>query len=131
MDQGELKQEELLDGASEKVPKESPIDSEFPPKVSEERFGNETKSSERTPNHTLTIRQVAKIFEDNRITLTERTILNWCHKNKRGIFRLDSFFEPVEAKYYITLESVQQAITEVQTRLNIPLNPPVLVRLDP
>ena len=97
---------------------ETPLEgSEDAPKVSDERIGYETKSSEKTEHHTLSVRQTAKIFEQNRIPITERTILNRCHPNKRGEIRLDCYFGEVEAKYYITPQSVQEDIQKERSKV--------------
>ena len=98
-----LQQNMGLDGVAEEVLNEASEDSEQPSEsserssaVPEERFGHETKSRVRTEDHTLPVREVAKIFEERGLAVTERTVLNWCHPNKRdGSYRLDCFFDPV------------------------------------
>ena len=84
-----------------------------------ESFGNVPKPSERTANHVLTVRDVAKMFENKGVARTERSIINWCHPNRQGITRLDCYLEPNEGKYYITPISVERVIQEEQNKLKI------------
>jgi hypothetical protein len=65
--------------------------------------------SERTTEHTLTVHEVAKTFEERGLYITERTILNWCHPNKKGITRLDCYYENREDRYFITPKSTETA----------------------
>lgn len=88
-----------------------------------EAFRNVPKLSERTENHTLTVRDAARMFEAAGVARTERSIVNWCQPNRTGIARLDSYFDPNERKYYVTPESVERAIQEeIQraTKINEP-----------
>ena len=71
---------------------------------------------ERKANHTLTVREVARMFETAGVARTERSIVNWCQPNRMGICRLDCYFDPNERKYFITPESVERAIQEEQSR---------------
>jgi hypothetical protein len=68
--------------------------------------------AERTEDHTVTVRDAAKIFEEANMPATERTIINWCNPNKRGIVRLDCYFDQGEGKYFITPQSIEQVIKE-------------------
>lgn len=77
-----------------------------------EPFRNVRKDSERTESHTLTVRDVARLFEQAGVSRTERSIINWCRLNRQGIARLDAFFDENERRYYITTESVNRAIQE-------------------
>lgn len=43
-----------------------------------ESFGNIPHRSERKENHTLTVREVARMFESAGVARTERSIVNWC-----------------------------------------------------
>jgi hypothetical protein len=97
--------------ASEDLPK----DSEGLGRASE--VGSETdrkfrKLSERTEEHTVTVREAAKIFEEANLPVTERTIINWCNPNKRGIVRLDCYFDEGDGKYFITPQSIEQVIKD-------------------
>jgi hypothetical protein len=80
------------------------------------RFGNVPKASERKENHTLTVRETARMFEEAGVARTERSITNWCWPNRQGVARLDSYFDPNERRYYITPESVEMAIAEEKAR---------------
>jgi len=80
------------------------------------RFGSVPKASERKENHSLTVREAAKIFEAAGVARTERSITNWCQPNRQGISRLDSYFDPNERKYFITPESVELAIAEEKAK---------------
>ncbi len=71
---------------------------------------------ERKANHTLTVREVARMFEAAGVARTERSITNWCQASRTGIARLDSYFDPNERKYFITPESVNLAIQEEQSK---------------
>lgn len=92
-----------------------------------ENFGNVPKDtetfrtvpnlSERKENHTLSVREVARMFEAAGVVRTERSIINWCQPNKLGVSRLDSYFDPNERKYFITLQSVEPAIKEEQAKV--------------
>src|ERR1039458_1382668 len=72
--------------------------------------------SERKQNHTLTVREVARMFEAAGVARTERSIVNWCQPNRTGIARLDSYFDPNERRYYISPQSVEQAIAEEKAK---------------
>jgi hypothetical protein len=81
------------------------------PKDAEE-FGTVPQAAERRENHTLTVRETARMFETAGVARTERSIINWCQPNRQGIARLDSYYDPNERKYYITPQSVETAIQE-------------------
>ena len=81
------------------------------PKASE-AFRTPPQYSERKDNHTVTVREAARMFEAAGVARTERSIVNWCQPNKLGVPRLDCYFDPNEGKYYITPESIQLAISE-------------------
>jgi hypothetical protein len=81
-----------------------------------EAFGNVRKVKERTENHTLTVREVARHFEDAGVPRTERSIINWCRPNRQGVPRLDAFFDENERRYYITPQSVTRAIEEERAK---------------
>ncbi len=84
---------------------------------SSEDFRNLPNVSENTENHTLTVRETARLFEEAGVARTERSIINWCNKNRQGIAHLDCYFDPNEHKYFITPESVDRAIKEEQARV--------------
>ncbi len=69
-------------------------------------------AAERTEQHTLTVREVARFFEQAGVPRTERSIINWCRLNRHGVARLDSFFDENEGRYYITPQSVNRAVVE-------------------
>ena len=85
------------------------------PKSSED-FRTLRQVSERRENHTLTVREAARMFEDAGVARTERSIVNWCQLNKIGIARLDCYFDPNERKYFITPQSVELAIAEEKAK---------------
>ena len=62
------------------------------------------------------MREVARLFEAAGVGRTERSIVNWGQPNKKGIARLDSYFDPNERKYFITPQSVEQAIAEEKAK---------------
>jgi hypothetical protein len=84
-----------------------------------EDFGNLPNDSERTEHHTLTVREVARLFENGGVPRTERSIINWCQPNRQGVSRLDCFFDINERKYFITPESVTRAIEEERSKLTM------------
>jgi len=85
--------------------------------TSSEDFGTLPNLSEKTPEHTLSVREVAKMFEKSGVSRTERSILSWCWPNKQGIAKLNCYFDPAERKWYITPSSMDMAIKEEQNRL--------------
>jgi hypothetical protein len=86
---------------------------------SSEEFGNFPNVSERTADHVLTVREVAKMFENAGVPRTERSIINWCQRNRHGVPRLDNFFDINERKYFITPNSVDRVIAEEKNKLHI------------
>jgi hypothetical protein len=83
-----------------------------------ESFRSVPHVSERKENHTLTVREVARLFEAAGVARTERSIVNWCQPNRTGIARLDSYFDPNERRYYISPQSVEQAIAEEKAKVS-------------
>lgn len=77
-----------------------------------EHFRTVRNASERTENHTLTVREVARVFENARVARTERSIINWCQPNQQGVARLDAYYDLEERRWFITQESVRRVITE-------------------
>ena len=86
------------------------------PKPSED-FRNIPQGTERKENHTLTVREVARMFEDAGVARTERSIVNWCQRIGNDMPRLDSYFDVNERKYYITPQSVERAIQEEKDKI--------------
>ena len=72
--------------------------------------------SERKESHTMTVREVARMFEAAGVARTERSIVNWCQPNRTGIARLDAYFDPNERRYYISPQSVEQAVAEEEAK---------------
>ena len=89
------------------------------PNVAED-FGKIPQVAERKENHTLTVRETARMFETAGVARTERSITNWCQPNRQGITRLDSYYDPNERKYYITPQSVEAVIQEEIQRAKKP-----------
>jgi hypothetical protein len=73
-------------------------------------------TSARTENHTLTVKEVASMFEVAGVARTERSITNWCQPNRSGVARLDAYFDPNERRYFITPQSVNAAIEEEKAK---------------
>ena len=90
-----------------------------------EAFGKVPHDAERKESHTLTVREVARMFEAAGVARTERSIVNWCQPNRTGIARLDSYFDPNERRYYISPESVERAIQEEIQKSKKPSERPV------
>jgi hypothetical protein len=81
-----------------------------------EGFRTARNDAERRESHTLTVREVARMFEAAGVARTERSIVNWCQPNKLGVPRLDSYFDPNERKYFISPQSAELAIKEEQAK---------------
>jgi len=81
-----------------------------------EALGTSPNVTERKASHTLTVREAARMFELAGVARTERSIVNWCQFNAQGVARLDAYFDPNEHKYFITPQSVEQAIAEEEAR---------------
>lgn len=77
-----------------------------------EELGKVPQVAERKEDHTLTVREVARMFESAGVARTERSIINWCQPNRQGLTRLDCYYDPNERKYYITPQSVEAVIQE-------------------
>lgn len=67
-------------------------------------------------SYTLTVREVARLFETAGVARSERSIVNWCQKNRQGFARLDAYFDPNERRYFITRQSVDTIISEEKAR---------------
>lgn len=78
----------------------------------EQDVGHDVDLPARGDRHSLTTYEAAKLFEEAECRVSERTIIRWCNKNKRGVRRLVCAFEPIERKYYIDEESVKAVILE-------------------
>jgi len=85
------------------------------PKTSES-FRSVPHGSERNENHTLTVREAARMFETAGVARTERSITNWCQPNRTGVARLDAYYDPNERKYFISPQSVELAIAEEKAK---------------
>jgi len=83
---------------------------------SSEAFGTVPQLAERKASHTLTVREVARLFEAAGVARTERSIVNWCQRNRQGVSRLDCYFDPNERRYYITPQSVELAVAEEKAK---------------
>ncbi len=81
-----------------------------------EGFRNLPRVSEGKEKHTLTVREVARMFESAGVARTERSVTNWCQPNKSGIARLDAYFDPNERRYFITPQSAELAIQEEKAK---------------
>jgi len=57
------------------------------------------------------------MFEAASVARTERSITNWCQPNRTGVARLDAYFDPNERKYFISPQSVEQAIAEEKAKV--------------
>jgi hypothetical protein len=81
-----------------------------------ETFRTVPHVSERKENHTLTVREAAKMFETAGVARTERSIINWCQPNRTGVARLDAYFDPNERRYFVTPQSVEAVISEEKAK---------------
>lgn len=67
-------------------------------------------------SYTLTVRETARLFEAAGVARSERSIVNWCQKNRQGIARLDAYYDPNERRYFITRQSADSIIAEEKAR---------------
>ena len=81
-----------------------------------ESFRSLPNTSERTDNHTLTVREVARMFEAAGVARTERSIVNWCQPNPQGMARLGAYFDMNDRRWFITPQSVESAIAEERAK---------------
>jgi hypothetical protein len=86
-----------------------------------EAFGTVPNQTEhfravRKEAHTVTVRDAARMFEQAGVARTERSIVNWCQPNATGVARLDAYFDPNERRYYITEQSIQNAVAEEKAK---------------
>lgn len=54
-------------------------------------------------SYALTVRETTRLFETAGVARSERSIVNWCPKNRQGIARLDAYYDPHERRYFITV----------------------------
>jgi hypothetical protein len=92
-------------------PKGSESFRRVPPSASE-TLGEILSRPERRPVHTLSAREVEKLFEQAGRPVTERSLLNWCKPNSEGICRLNCGYERGERRWYIAPASVERVIEE-------------------
>ena len=85
------------------------------PKASE-TFRIVPQTAVRRENCTLTVREVARLFETASVARSERSITNWCQPNRQGIARLEAYFDPNERRYFITPQSVEAVIAEEKAK---------------
>jgi hypothetical protein len=91
------------------------------PKVAES-FRTVPHSAESLPpsdwreSYTLTVRETARLFETAGVARSERSIVNWCQRNRQGIARLDAYYDPNERRYFITRQSADTLIAEEKAR---------------
>jgi hypothetical protein len=84
---------------------------ENPPRVSE-RVDEAMAHPPRRDVHTLTVREVEKLFEEGGTPVTERSILNWCKPNREGVCRLNCGYDRSEKRWFVTSGSVARVIDE-------------------
>lgn len=117
MEQNELQNSGNIPNSSEpfgRLPNDSETFRTLP--NSSELFRNLPHPFDRKENHTLSVREVARMFELSGVARTERSIINWCQPNKMGVSRLDCYFDPNERKYFLTPQSVELAIAEEKAK---------------
>lgn len=84
-----------------------------------ETFRTVPNPADRGENHTLTVREVARMFEAAGVARTERSIVNWCQPNRQGIARLNAYFDMNDRRWFITPQSVESAIAEEKAKAAI------------
>ena len=106
--------------SSSDLPKDSDVFGTVPSASEEDRsvpqpsepVGGVPKDAAERGSHTLTVQQVARMFEAAGVARTERSVINWCRPDAEGVSRLDSYLDPNEHRRFITPESVERAIQE-------------------
>jgi hypothetical protein len=73
---------------------------------------NRSEELESVETFSLTVRDVARMFENAGVPRTERSIVKWCVPSQHGVPRLAGRYEPNERRWFITEESVRLAIAE-------------------
>jgi hypothetical protein len=81
-----------------------------------ERYRSVSQRSERKENHTLTVREVTRMFEAAGVARTERSIVNWCQRDAQGFGKLDAYYDQNERRYFITPQSAEAAIAEEKAK---------------
>ena len=102
------------------VPQDSETFREVP--KDSEAFRTVPNDAEARESHTLTVKEVARMFEEAGVARTERSVINWCQKDPNGSSRLDSYFDPNERKHFITPESADRAIKEELAKVGLGAN---------
>ena len=67
-------------------------------------------------NHTLTVREVARMFEAAGVARTGRSIVNWCQPNRQDIARLNACFDTNDRRWFVTPQSVKSAVAGEQAK---------------
>ena len=67
-------------------------------------------------DHTITVREAARLFEEAGVPRTERALTKWCNRNARGLTRLVCCYHEPERKYYLTPASIERVIAEERQR---------------
>jgi hypothetical protein len=85
--------------------------------VGEEKdVGHDQDLPARDHRHALSTFEAARIFEEAECRVSERTIIRWCNKNKKGTRRLDCAFDIDDRKYYIAEDSVKAVIRDERSK---------------
>jgi len=78
---------------------------------------NPSEHLEEVSTYNLTVRDAARLFEQEGVPRTERSIVNWCTSPKPGMPpRLHGRLEPNDRRWLITEDSVRIAIAEEQAK---------------
>jgi hypothetical protein len=83
---------------------------------SAEPFRDTRPEAQSRERFTLTVREVVRLFEAAGVARSERSVVNWCQRNRQGLARLEAYFDPNERRYYVTRQSVDTVIAEEQAR---------------
>lgn len=114
---------ELVPNASDAVPNAAPPRSEpfgtidaAVPNPFPEVFRTAPVCTAADGDHTITVREAARLFEEAGVSRTERALTKWCNRNARGITRLVCCYHELERKYYLTPASIERVIAEERQR---------------
>ena len=70
----------------------------------------------KTKFHTLTVREVVAKFRASGVPRSSRSITRWCRPGPDGVAYLDGYYDRSRNMYFITPESVENAIAEEKAK---------------
>jgi hypothetical protein len=68
---------------------------------------------DKEDRHVVTVREAHRRFHNSGYPVSERTIIRWCHPNRRGTKNLDCGADPIDGKFFISDESIESHLKRV------------------